>query len=505
MELNNKDFKKKEFYEILIFFIFVAIIIFSSIFIIRNFFFNSIMPEHQTYYNILIAKSDQNSLTGFILNDDTTIKNRKIFFEPGYFLLRNLLEIFPEDISIIASIIIFQIISIITLIILIFIIKFFTKDIITIFAIGLFLITSPQFLLLPFTLDPSVITLFIMVILTGLLIKYEYSENISKFKKNFLLIIITITTILLSITKIINYLGIISILSGLFFIIKKKDSKTKIYPFVILLSIISFLISNFSLIKTNQIMIFFNNYKFIPNMIFAEMGALHGIRIVDLFLAIIAIGLIWNKTKKYYVTSIIISSIIILSILIYDLNSIIFPVFAILSGLAYSLLSKMTWELTYIKKLCIALIIISTFISCIQYTVLFGFEEPNINQLSAVEFLSFQDLKNYTVLSSMNNGFIIENFAEMKTIIDMNLNGINYVDEHLNEYNNILNSRSLNTVKEYFIKNNIRFIIIDENMKQNIWNNKVDGIYFVIKNSDNFEMIYNKNQIEIYSFSELFS
>lgn len=487
----EREIREGEFYKILAAFIMISLIIIVSIFLIRNAYFNDVPPGYQTYYNLLLSENIPESMIQY---DSGLTQKRISFYEPGYFLLNAASKITTLEYSSTGQYILLYLLSMINMVLFVMIVKKFTKDLITIFATGLFFITSPQFIYLPTTLNPAVFINFLMLLIVFLLIKYEESD-----KRAFLAPIIIFLTILVSITNIVNYIAISIIALGFFSFINKTIRKKEIYYIIFIISVITFIFFNYEILKHADLGIFFNNYNLLQNKIFTEMGAFLGIRIVDLFLSIIGISLIWN-VKKHYITSILAVLLIFFSFKIYDFYAIIFPIFAIFCGISYATLTRMKWDLGYIKKLCVIIIVIFTLISCVQYIISFGFDEPFTEKYVAFKHLSREGTSGAVVFSSQNNGFMIESISRKKAVLDNNLNGIENASLILKEHNSIMLSRNLNTIKKYLERYNVTYVVIDQEMKENLWNSRIDGMYFVIKNSDSFKMIYDKKNIEIYQF-----
>ena len=498
MKYFERNIETGEYYKILASFIVISLIIISSIFLIRQNYFEDVPTGYKTYYNMLLSERSPGNFFSRVSQDPQSIEKKIIFQETGHIILDELSKIVPAEYSTTSQFIFLYIISLINMILFVMLIKKFTRDLMTIFATGLFFITSPQFVYLPAILSPIVITNLLILVLAHILLKYESSQK--KITRIILGMVAVVISVLLSVTNVVYFIAIMFIGAGFFFVMNKTVKRKGIYFAISSASIITFFCVNYNLFVTDSIGLFFSNYNIFPSQIFSEMGVFQGIRIVDLFLSIIGIGLIWNKKRKYYITSLIAVLIILASFKIYDFNSIMFPVLAILSGISYSMLARMKWDLEYIKKICMIIIVIFTLVSCVQYIILLGFSEPYPDKYVTFSYMSRQGTSKDVVLSSIENGYLIEEISKKRAVLDSNMNGIENVQRKIIEYNSVFNSRSLDYVRRYFLKKNITYVVIDKTMKENLWNSKVDGLYFVMKNSDSFRKIYTKNDLEIYQF-----
>ncbi|PIN81052.1 hypothetical protein COV13_02570 [Candidatus Woesearchaeota archaeon CG10_big_fil_rev_8_21_14_0_10_32_9] len=232
--------------------------------------------------------------------------------------------------------------------------------------------------------------------------------------------------------------------------------------------------------------------------LFSEFGSLQGYTIMILGLAIIGIASWWIKTTERTTMILTISALFVISIIYPTIKLMTLTLFAIYAGFAIDYLITRVWRLEILKNITLLLIICSLIFSMVVFntTIL---KTVSYDKVIGAAQLTATD-KGDIILSSEKNGFIIQNLAGRKTYLD----GVSY---KYNEYSNkstlseqIYYSKNLETLEKDLQNNSIRYIFIDSEMKQNIWNNKEEGLMFFLINAKEFVKVYENNEIEIYRY-----
>ncbi|MGE0792656.1 MAG: hypothetical protein AB7V77_00585 [Candidatus Woesearchaeota archaeon] len=203
--------------------------------------------------------------------------------------------------------------------------------------------------------------------------------------------------------------------------------------------------------------------------------------------------------KDYKFQCILIFLYFIISLFNEYLRIIVALVFVFLSAKYLKKIIFEKWDLDILKYLTIILICCIIFFSIsttIQDNLI---KYPNQNQVEALTFL--KDIKdglnqNY-ILTNQKYDFFIEYYSDLKPFNNQN-------SDNQKIANSIFYSRKYIEIKDLMIQNKISYILIDEKMKSGeIWPNDQEDLLFVIKYNNNFQKIYDKNNIQIYFFEVL--
>ncbi|MFT4261136.1 MAG: hypothetical protein ACMXX9_01760 [Candidatus Woesearchaeota archaeon] len=230
--------------------------------------------------------------------------------------------------------------------------------------------------------------------------------------------------------------------------------------------------------------------------LFIEFGFLKSVSLITLSLGILGIIFFWKRTTNYiFIAN---SSFILL------LASIIYSDLVILVNIIYSVISSYLILYIYNKKWHVNVLKFYTLllIFCAYLFITISFVSTSINfnndKFEALEIL--RDLDEGVVLSSENNGFLINYVSEKDVFIDER--SYRYRDYDLKkEYmDTVFYSVRLAEVRELFEKHNIKYLFVDKDMiSGNIWSSRQEGLLFVAENSDAFKTIYDGDVI-IYEF-----
>ncbi|MBN2881497.1 hypothetical protein JXM83_05610 [Candidatus Woesearchaeota archaeon] len=487
MPYNRID--KKKLVKNVAFQILILATILISIYCIRANYFDKTIPKSDSYYNYRLSTT---TITDLIQKDSKLYYERFYITEPFYVLINVLSSFLPQNaISLVPFIL-----AILSFIGFSIIISKITDDKTILISSGILFATSPELMYLAGTFNPGILTIFLISMLIISLINFE--------EKNMKLLwggLSILLTIILSITNIFDFLFLFFLLIAFYFIINKQTKHKQIYYILFFISLLVFLGTNYTFLSQGGTEDLINNYKYNPDSMLTELSAKHGIRLIDIILTGLGIGIIWTKKRKYYISSITLILITVLSFKLNETTSLLFPIYAITSGYAISYLLRRDWELKYLKKLSIIVILIITISSTIQYIGNLSYSNPSQEQYKAFNELGRIGNKNEVVFSSLENGFYIELLSNKIAILDENLNNIKNMEDKLDKYYAFLNTRDINVVQKLTNEWNITYIVIDEDMVENIWKNKEEGLLFVIKNSDMFEEIRDYDKIKIYKIN----
>jgi len=466
--------------KVMVFMIILVLFVLIIIPVIRFILHYPPLIGEKSYYDVRISKTILEK--GLKFEDNLIFEERDYIIKPyhlilapfAYFLSLELLLVLIPFITGILSLYFFYLI-----------LKKFKINKQQIFFTFLILILSPAFIFTFGTTNEFCISIMLLLLGTYFFIKSDKLSLVS-------LIIFLIATIL----NIINALFIVLLLLFLSDINNNKRSNANlVIGFILVLTFLYYTpiyFQNDILFKIN--FIGSNTYQFI-----SDLGGFIGLGIFTLILGIIGLIMAW-KYKKY------LKNIYILILLLFFIgfylnyaNIYLNLIFSIFAGIAISHIIKRRWEVKSLKNLTLIVLICGLLFSTISYTTRISISEPTKDIQNALEWLRSNSKKNELILSHYSKGFWIEYLANRKALTD-NLFNYKNMKQKLQDSNDILSSRNLDTTKRLMNKYNIKYIFIDPQMKNGqVWNKK-QGLLYCLGNNETFKSIYNKKGVEIWEY-----
>ncbi|MEM4259618.1 MAG: hypothetical protein QXG00_00120 [Candidatus Woesearchaeota archaeon] len=228
-------------------------------------------------------------------------------------------------------------------------------------------------------------------------------------------------------------------------------------------------------------------------------GVLTGYSIPFLMLSLLGIVVQYRKST-------IMTTFLLLVFTALSFSSSILRIFNIFilslyAGIGVFYLVSREWQVKELKKIILMLIICSFLFSTLAFCNLLKSEMPDKNYYEAMYFIQQKTDNNSIILSSEENGYYIQYFSKRKTYVD-DESHIHYNYYYLlNNSREIYASRNLKITISLLNNSGITHIFLDNKMKKNLWQNKEDGLYFLMLHNENFINLYNKNGYEIWRYS----
>jgi len=120
---------------------------------------------------------------------------------------------------------------------------------------------------------------------------------------------------------------------------------------------------------------------------------------------------------------------------------------------------------------------------------------PDKGTVMAMEYLSTREQG--VVLSDYEKGVWI-NYAGHKNIIDENFIFAENVEERFTDVERVYYYRNLEPVEEIFDKYDVKYVWIDDEMKEEIWEYDTQGLLFILQYTRDFIKLYDKEGVEIW-------
>lgn len=344
----------------------------------------------------------------------------------------------------------------------------------------LIVIISPIFIYYGTSL--SGLSLFTILLITSLLsIKRDYK---------LLTIIITI---------LIPFFGIQFSLFYLTFIFAYSIHQNKIKSFYTLLSIIIgwslilyYLVYNF----TTYNFVYPSTYHLVREVI-SEFGGIRGISIMTISILIIGFFKYIIERKQLLLNLLFLIGTFVLLILdyrfFYLLNFAI--AFYASTGLVYII--KRKWFSQDLKNLTVILILCGLVFTLLSFTGRISEINPTEEHIASLQWLNEQEKG--IVFTFPKFSSYVQNIAGMPVIIDYFSTNLEIKDD----FNSIYTSQDLINTAELLEKYNVKYIYLDNEMKNIQWFGENEGLLFVLSDPDYFEKIYDDGNSEIWRVSNL--
>lgn len=463
------------------FILLIAVIVLLSPCMLRLTDGNNTLIGDKAYYHARIAETT--STDGIIGYDELSYQGRTYIFKPYHLILSWL--IFITDIETASQSLVF-LCGIASVVLFFFILRELKIEIFKRALILFILILSPAFIYTFSVSNKHAIAVPFM--LAGV---YFLARRKLFFSSTFFIIS--------AFLSFFNIIIALAFLLGEFF--KKRNKK-------ILLIIIGFLIILLIYyLPSYYTNLFFKKIDFIEISYFQQfisgLGSIIGFSIFSLLLAIIGLSATWKSKKK--LIAIYSPMIILIMLSFFTIYSNIYLNFFIclFAGIGFYDLIKRKWEIGLIKDLVMLVLVCGLLFSSASYINRLVSMHPDNSIKESLEWLETYSNPNQAVLSHYSKGTFIEYWAKQPVVMDSVFEYAPKSNERYKDSAEIFSSRSLKTTKALLDKYNIKYIWLDNEMKNGlVWTEEKQGLLFLFRNKETFKNIYNKNNIEIWEVKE---
>ncbi|MEM4267467.1 MAG: hypothetical protein QXK37_01415 [Candidatus Woesearchaeota archaeon] len=449
--------------------------------LVRVFFFDGLVIGEEPYHHIRMAKLVLKGAE----NDPLSFQGREYIFDPYDYILAFFSIIFTMQI---ASMLLPFMCGIASTIIFYFILRDFKIDGTMRFLMIGFFVTTPVFIFI--YSSPNRLGFLLMLDMLGFYL-FSRKEKIAFIFGTLILCIVPLFGLFHA------YISILFILS---YAIYRKQTK-KFFLFLIPFSAVALFFGiSFYLEHGIPNQPSFIKHNYIRESI-ALTGANMGFSIFLLFLATIGLIMAWKtRLRPFYLG--IIFLIMSISILISPQYNIYLNIIIILLGTVGFLgVIERRWELIIVRDMTVFIIVLGILFTTLSYLGELAKSKPTKETVEAMEWLHSSASTRETILSSYQNGFWIEYFANRQTVMDSDFTYAPSVEERYNDTRTIFTSRDYETTTKLLKKYNVRYILIDREMTPLMRNEKKQiGLPFLLENSENFKKAKQYNSIEIWEF-----
>lgn len=230
-----------------------------------------------------------------------------------------------------------------------------------------------------------------------------------------------------------------------------------------------------------------------------DLGAYTGFSVFYLVLVLVGLYESWKTKKRYYA---LYGLILLLAVMFFFYGNTVgfYLVFflAYYAGKGLSKLRKMHWQFDFLKNLTLLVVICGLLFSSIAYINIVATMGSTNNMNQGLSLLQEYALSDDKIVSHHTNGFIIEHQTKRRTLLDGAFYTFDDLDPLFEAHYSIFYPKDTRSLQQVLEKHNIRFIVVDKAMKEDLWNNKKQGLLLLLENNKLFKKIYTYGDIGIW-------
>lgn len=470
--------RKKSWFKLLALSLCIVVLVLCIVIVVRHIKGKPLLPSGESYYNLRMAQAlKENS---FIIEDP--LQNTPYQPNPYHYLLFFLLLAFsPEVVSVITPVLL-GLISAIIFFRLLTLLGVKHKD--------------AAYSLIILSVSPAFINLFTGLYLYGFVIFLTllivFLVIISK-KSKFTLALSSLLLLILALTSLTAFVITIGFLLIICTALNRKINAVMlpVFPSVATLIVLAFL----SIYK--PILLGFHRFEF--RNILSVLGAGLG---YDLFLILLFFAgfmLLWFRSGEKKLLQWAVLGFFVFSFfnIIARAYSSMVITFYCVTAIKYFYNRK--WELEIIRTGTLLLVLSSLVFSATSQINLLVNAQPDKYMEEALLFL--EKLGPGKVLSSEENGFIVEFYSKKEALLDKNSFLTPRYDELMISANGLFLTPRLSEAEPLLQKYGIRYVLITPDMKESIWEGQEEGLWFLVQNSISFVRKYEYQSIEIWEYA----
>lgn len=227
--------------------------------------------------------------------------------------------------------------------------------------------------------------------------------------------------------------------------------------------------------------------------IVSEFGGLRSIGVMTLAVFCFEFVRKFFEKRIYVLELILIASVVTIFFYEFRIYYLLSFGIALIAASGISSFYTNRWYSETLRRLTILIVFCGIIFSAISYSNVILAVEPSEPQIESLDWLANQDKG--TVFSLPSKSEIIRKYSSMPTLIDdTSFNpGVN------EDFWVLYDSRDLMQTRQILGKHNVKYIWIDSDMKEIVWEKPDDGLLFLFRNKETFELIYlDEGEVEIW-------
>ncbi|MBN2052265.1 hypothetical protein JW756_02065 [Candidatus Woesearchaeota archaeon] len=463
--------------ELILLAILAIILILSISTVVRLIQSKPVMVAGESYYNLRIAQELKSR--PFIGQDP--IQSTPYELNPYHYFLALLLMTFPPEtvpiflsllLGVISALVFFQI-----LLSMGFNHKIATYSLFILAVTPAFIKLFTGLYTLGFVITLSLIIIFLML---------------STKKSKFILLLCILLFILLGLTSLTGFLIIMLIIFILCLALQRKLKLLFIpaTPAIVLLLALG-IFTSYTL-RFNGFHAF--DFKLILSILNADIG-------FDIFLMVlffIGFLVLWTRQEKKRLLHLAVLGFLIISLFNSTARAFVSFILVVYCIYGINYLYNRKWELEIIRAGTLLLVLCSLVFSVTNELSLITHSPPDKEMQNALLYL--KGVSTARILTSEDNGFMVEFYAAKSVILDSNTIFSKNYSEAQADLNKLFRSVRLTDAEPLLQKYRAEHILITPDMKETLWENRDQGLWLLLKHSTSFIKKYDSGGIEIWEY-----
>jgi len=229
--------------------------------------------------------------------------------------------------------------------------------------------------------------------------------------------------------------------------------------------------------------------------IISDFGGFAGISLFALILFVLGLISVWQT--KYSRIEIFLSVSLLLVLSFFRIEAIILLALlvAVFAAIGLRHLLSSNWENSTLKLLVLIIVACGIIFSGVAHAKELVNSEPNYGVMNAIEFL--EKKKDGIVFSDYSRGNWIS-FAGKRNVLDQNFLFAPQAMERFIDSRTLLYTRDYDMALSLFKKYNIKYIWMDQDLKEKLYSDKEEGLLFLMQYSSNITNIYNQDGVQVW-------
>ncbi len=306
-----------------------------------------------------------------------------------------------------------------------------------------------------------------------------------------------LSLIILALTSLTGFILTIGIILFLSLALKKVKKTLRTLVFSLIISII---ISIPLTLLTNYTPRILGFHSFAFRNVFSILNAEYGFSVFLLILFLIGFIVLWindkDKVRKLFHLPVLL--LVVLSF--FNTVARVYASFIITFYCVVAIIYfyKRRWHLKIVRQGTLLLILCSLLFSSLNQINLLIDAQPDKDMLDALLFL--RPAGSGDVLTLEENGFLVEFYSYQRVLLDSNSFLNQEYPQMKDDVQALFMVTRLNDAEPLLTKQDVRYILITPYMKEELWESREQGLWFLVKHSESFDKIYKEAEIEIWKY-----
>lgn len=228
----------------------------------------------------------------------------------------------------------------------------------------------------------------------------------------------------------------------------------------------------------------------------SDLGAMHGIGIFALILAVFGIISHWEVKYKNLFVFFSMAMLFASGFFIPKAQLLLNFFIAVFAAYGFMNIYESKWENKVFRNFVLLILACGLLFSALSYAQRFTAEEPSPAIIKGIEYL--KSLPDGVVFSHYTRGNWIS-FAGKQNVMDENMWLAPEVNRRWSDSQELLYTRDFEKAKEIINKYGIKYIWLDAQMKQTLWKEDEEGLLFLLMYSKSyFRLAYGREGVQIW-------